>query len=795
MRRMMMVVAAVAGVAALVAAGVAGWALYNLNSLIARNQSRIVSLASGALGRTVSFDRISARAGWGVWAEIAGLKVGDDSAFSQTPFLTAPELTVEIDLLPILRGRVQIHALTLVNPEVRLIEDARGNLNIDSIGSTPGQPESAAVSPLLATFFVRSITIESGTIRYSQIGRSGAPIEIRNLAGEMEDFGFLSPFNLDLKFALFADARGVELKGKIGPLLHDRQFDQGSIPMDLAFNADAVVIDRLKSLVSIGTAIPPELSIPDPISIAGWVKGRMDSAAFDAHGELTAARVAYAGMFAKAAKTPMDITARGTLNLVSNDINLQQVRVRIADFDASLTDLAFPAQGPARAHVETNSFDLARAASTMPAAKGYRLSGKVQMRGTFALGAPPSGDGSVTLNGVSIAADDGRIPGVSGLDATIVIKGTTLTLGPATLTIGSGRATAQGAVSSFDPLRATYQFDAQSVRPAAFAPGRPRDEVMNNLRVAGTASGSFSAPMLNARIVSSDGMVNRIPYRNLDVTGGYGDGRLTASPLKAAVFSGTVAVSGWATTDARPRFQVAARMNGIDLEQMFHALDPDTQRRLRGLLSGDIRMTGAGGDWNAIRPTLAGSGALSLADGKIAGVNIVALAINKIAEAPGVNQIVNATFMSDHRGMLADPDTELKDARMTFVLADQRITTHDLTVKSRDYSITGDGWFDLDNDIGMSMDITLTFGLSVSLPVYVRGRAPVLIVIPDIPKLAERIAMGAISVPGKIIRGGVSGLNSLIGGKSSGSSGSPGSSGSGGSSIPNPLDKLKGLLP
>ena len=39
------------------------------------------------------------------------------------------------------------------------------------------------------------------------------------------------------------------------------------------------------------------------------------------------------------------------------------------------------------------------------------------------------------------------------------------------------------------------------------------------------------------------------------------------------------------------------------------------------------------------------------------GVNIVAVAINKIASAPGVSQIVNATFLSDHRGMLADPDT------------------------------------------------------------------------------------------------------------------------------------------
>jgi hypothetical protein len=71
----------------------------------------------------------------------------------------------------------------------------------------------------------------------------------------------------------------------------------------------------------------------------------------------------------------------------------------------------------------------------------------------------------------------------------------------------------------------------------------------------------------------------------------------------------------------------------------------------------------------------------------------------------------------------------------------------------------------------------------------VAGELPVPIVLPNIPRLAERIAMGALAVPGKIIRGGVKGLGTLFGGsKSAGGSGSgPGSSG-----ISSPL---KNLLP
>jgi hypothetical protein len=237
----------------------------------------------------------------------------------------------------------------------------------------------------------------------------------------------------------------------------------------------------------------------------------------------------------------------------------------------------------------------------------------------------------------------------------------------------------------------------------------------------------------------------------------------------------------------RPQFNVNANLHAIDVHQAFLAIDPKTQRRLRGFVTGNVNLSGAGKDWNAIKPTLTGNGTLVLTNGKVAGVNIVAVAIDKIASAPGVNQIVNATFRSDHRGMLADPDTEVKYARSTFVVASQRITTHDLIVKSDDYGITGDGWFDFDNNISMSMDIQLTFGLSVTIPVYVTGHTPVVVVVPDIPKLAERIALGALSVPGRIIRGGVNGLSNLIGGGSSSGSRTPSSS--------NPLGKLKGLLP
>jgi len=59
-------------------------------------------------------------------------------------------------------------------------------------------------------------------------------------------------------------------------------------------------------------------------------------------------------------------------------------------------------------------------------------------------------------------------------------------------------------------------------------------------------------------------------------------------------------------------------------------------------------------------------------------------------------------------------------------------------------------------------------------------------VLPDVPTLAERVAMGAINTPGNIIRGGVNAVGSIVGAPSAGSA-IP--------SIPNPINALKKFLP
>jgi hypothetical protein len=324
------------------------------------------------------------------------------------------------------------------------------------------------------------------------------------------------------------------------------------------------------------------------------------------------------------------------------------------------------------------------------------------------------------------------------------------------------------------------------VKLAQIFASRPPGDVVNQLAVKGTADGELAAPRISATIQSTSGSLENISYSNLDLTAAYLNRRVSARRLNAGMFGGSITADADAVFGEVPTFNLTLVMRNLNMEEGLRSQNVGAASTVHGFLSGNVAASGGGATWDRIRPTIRGSGRLAIANGKLVGVNIVADALNAVAAAPGVNQLVNVAFMSSHHGLLVDPDTELQSAGMSFQQVGPRFTTHDLVAQSPDYTITGDGWFDMDKNIDMNADIRLALGLEVAIPVTVSGKLPGVRVLPDMPALAERVAMGAINTPGNIIRGGVNAVGSLVGSPSAGSS-IP--------SIPNPINALKKLFP
>ena len=789
MRRILLTSGIVAGAVVLIAAGLTAYAFFNLSSIVAGNQKRILARVSDALGRPVQVGKIQAQMGWGVSVEVSGLTIADDPAFSAKPFLAANDVSIDVEFFPLLLGEAKVTRLELIKPDIRIVMNPDGDLNVSTIGSRPEdahRKSTRAPNPhkrsSLAELSIKALSVEDGKIYFNDLGEKATPIHVRHLDFDVTNFNAASAFDIETKFAFPGDDQNVEASGKVGPLLTQGVMDTSGIPVDLNFKIDLILLDSFRPLADVGSHIPPGLSIPDPISVSGTARGSIGKLAFALATDLTGARVAYATIFNKPAGTAMTLNANGTRN---DQLEIASANLKLSDLELTASRFASGGPQPLSAQIDSNSFNLANLSSMITAAAGYGVAGMSAIHGTVKLGnnAPPF-EGSVILKQVALKPGPSWQSGISDLNGTIQFAHGVETIEPTSFTLGSARANLEGRVASLSPLDASYALKADSVKLAQIFASRPPSDAVNGLAVKGTADGELTSPRISATIQSTDGSLENISYNNLDLTAAYFNRRASARPLNVGVFGGSLTADADAVLGDVPTFNVTLAMRSLNIEEGLRSQNIGAASTVRGLLTGNVAVSGNGTSWDRIRPTLRGTGRLAIANGKLMGVNIVADALNAVASAPGVSQIVNVAFMSSHHGLLVDPNTELQSASMSFQQVGPRFTTHDLFAQSPDYAITGDGWFDMDKNMDMSGDIRLALGLQVAIPVTVSGKLPGVHVLPDVPSLAERVAMGAINTPGNIIRGGVNAVGSVVGAPSAGSA-IP--------SIPNPINAFKKL--
>jgi AsmA protein len=104
-------------------------------------QAYLASSAAHALGRGVRFASVSIAPLPLPSVKLTDLQVAEDPAFGPGPFLTVSEGRLGIRIRPLLSGRLELADLTVHGARVSLVEDARGRLNVASLG-TPAAPGS-----------------------------------------------------------------------------------------------------------------------------------------------------------------------------------------------------------------------------------------------------------------------------------------------------------------------------------------------------------------------------------------------------------------------------------------------------------------------------------------------------------------------------------------------------------------------------------------------------------------------------------------------------------------------------
>src|SRR5260370_19485599 len=118
MRKILLIIGAVIGVVIIVVIGLVGYAVLNLNSIIASNRTYILTRASDALGRPIEAQDIKASVGWGVMMDISGVEMADDPAFSQLPLVPAGGVYAKVEFVPLLAREGKVARLPPKGPPV-----------------------------------------------------------------------------------------------------------------------------------------------------------------------------------------------------------------------------------------------------------------------------------------------------------------------------------------------------------------------------------------------------------------------------------------------------------------------------------------------------------------------------------------------------------------------------------------------------------------------------------------------------------------------------------------------------
>lgn len=843
MRKAILTVVIIAAVVLVVVIGVMIYAAFNLNSVIAANRARILSKASDAVGRKVDVQNISASLGWGVSVDLSGVSIADDPAFSDKPFVTASDVYAKVAVLPLLHRQVEVERLSLKQPVVQIIRNQSGAMNISTIGHKKGEGEAAAppaqapaqrkppaapgqpmgTAPLTATgekpapgaalggISISSLAIQDGTITYKEAGAQ--PLQINALNLDVENLSATSPVKLSLSMAALGTRKNLALDGTVGPLMKNGVIDTSAVPLALDAGVGPLTLADLRGIPQLAKAIPATVKITNPVSAKAKLSGTTQTLGFNVNADLTSNQVLYGDVFNKAAGVPFKLTAAGARTAgIQSKLDIQKAALTLGDLNVQAGQIQLAGETMS-ARLNSNRFDLASLGKMVTPLSKYNASGKAELHAMVKVAnKKPELDGVVTLASVTLVPP-GKPALLRGLTGDIKMAGKTAVVGPLTFDLGSGHGRLEAYAQSLEPLSATYSFSTNVLKPAELSQN-PKPEAaadhLDQLAVKGAVRGSTSAPEVTAQVTSPGGTLQNIAYHNLAVDAAYGGQRVTISSLKLAAFDGSIDGTAAAALAGDRAFNAVLNLSQINLMQALQSQKSSAANIVRGLLTGQVRVAGRGSTFDQIKPTLSGNGRMSVANGKLKGVNVAADAMRKVNGIPGIGALVSPTLVARHPELFKNPDTDLTALGMGFVIQGPRITSHDIVASTADYTVKGDGWFDLNKNIDMNADLLLSQQLSremiaerkniayltdaqdrVKIPVHISGQLPKPSVTPNVQDIAQRAATHAAQQQGQ------KAIQKFLGKKTGGlipGLGGPAPAPSPGAAPANPLNPLQKLF-
>jgi hypothetical protein len=215
--------------------------------------------------------------------------------------------------------------------------------------------------------------------------------------------------------------------------------------------------------------------------------------------------------------------------------------------------------------------------------------------------------------------------------------------------------------------------------------------------------------------------------------------------------TGDVAVD--ADGGARARVEAAA----IDLALALPRFVPELDGRVEGRAAVGAVLTARLADGRLAPGSLAGTGTLAVAKGRLRDVNVPDRVVAEIEEVPLMPQLVSARTRARYAELFGSRDTVVESADVPFTIARGRFASDHVLLVNPAYQVSGRGWIDATDELRFTGTVLLGASVSrtlrddvraakylaaddgrISLPFVARGRMGHVRVQPDGKRLRER---------------------------------------------------------
>ena len=254
------------------------------NGLAGKNRELVQQELQRFLGKDVRFESLDVSIFWPPGFVAREFRVADDPRFAATPALRARELILGVDLWQLLFGRVVVNSLNFQEPELQIIADETGLLNLSVLSNRKKdlaplpklRPAPAERKQSAVAFSIEQVRVDDGRVVYvDRSVKEPAELQVRDIDLKLTGLDPTKPTRLRAAAALIEglgqDARIEGILQAAGP---EQNWSQRGMDLSIRFDSLHVPVVA-RAIAALRDKMPRELDVTGPMSLQARASGTL----------------------------------------------------------------------------------------------------------------------------------------------------------------------------------------------------------------------------------------------------------------------------------------------------------------------------------------------------------------------------------------------------------------------------------------------------------------------------------------------------------------------------------------